>query len=355
MSTITTYGGIMTDNHSDPISEGFAQSGQRLVQVISLGAIWQQTHARRKQRLQDAQAAKDAALENRVANEMKAAFEQARSQWAPAHDEQWLRQADLLQIARAWAAALPYAGESTAAAAAVRKCEERLRELHPHAMEHYDRFRSKGMSPEDALREAVPFFTRDPHVRTGHSSPERRRLDAGTGTEWTATDHGPTRQDWEEHQQEQRGHRIVHARVRLDPEVQPHELRTALANDTNLPEHLIAKITSPDDDALARGLELHGASAERQRATALGHTTDNIATRTVDERMAGLAEANRATVAADTANARSIARSPAQVAADDFPLSIREAMQLTAQRQHEQASPRRPRTPNPDRNRRNGR
>src|SRR3954465_10523228 len=112
MSTITNQEASMTENHSDPISEGFAQSGQRLVQVISLGAIWQQTHARRKQRLQNAQDAKDAAEASRVTNEMKAAFEQARSQWAPAHDREWLSQADLLQVARAWAAALPYAGES---------------------------------------------------------------------------------------------------------------------------------------------------------------------------------------------------------------------------------------------------
>jgi hypothetical protein len=344
----------MTDNHPDLITEGFAQSGQRLVQVISLAAISRQAHARRRQRLSDARAAKDAAAEIRITNEIRAASEQARSQWAPAHDHQWLRQADLLQVARAWAAALPYAENSPAAAAAVRKCEQRLRELHPHAMAHYDRFRTSGMSPEDALRDAVPFFTRDPKVRTGHSSPDRQPLGAGTDTEWAATEHGPTRTEWEEHRQEQRGHQIVHDRIQRDPEIRPDELRTALVNDTNLPEHLIAKITSPGDDPLAQGQELRGASAERKRAT-VGHATDNLATLTKDERTTGLTEANRATGAADAANARSDQRTPAQVAADDFPLSIREAMQLTAQRPHEQTSPRKPRNPSPDRNRRNGR
>jgi hypothetical protein len=170
----------MTDNHPEPITEGFAQSGQRLVQVISLAAISRQAHVRRRQRLQDARAARDAAEENRIANEMRAAFAEARSRWAPAHDREWLRQADLLQVARAWAAALPYAGTSPAAAAAIGKCEQRLRELHPHAMEHYDRFRATGLSAEEAMRDAATFFTRDPKVRTGHLGHSGGGAGAGT-------------------------------------------------------------------------------------------------------------------------------------------------------------------------------
>jgi hypothetical protein len=293
---------VTPDNHPDPITDGFAQGGQRLVQLISLAAMLRQAHARRAQRLVDARAARDAAEEARISNAMRAEFEQARTRWAPAHDREWLRQADLLQVAEAWAAALAHADDSAAAAAAVGKCEQRLRDMHPHAMQHYDRFRSAGMAPEDAMREAVHFFTRDPVVRTGQPAPQRRPLDEGTDAYWADNEYGPSRQEWEEHRQQQRGHQILEDRVQRDPKVELDKLRTGLVNDTNLPEPFIAAITS------------------RGAADALsGH------------------------------------RPPAEVAADDFPLPISEAMQMTAQQPHQRASAKKPRNPNPERRRRSGR
>jgi hypothetical protein len=51
--------------------------------------------------------------------------------WAPAHDSRWLAQAGLLQAVRVWSAATAYADADPTAGSAARKCEERLRALHP--------------------------------------------------------------------------------------------------------------------------------------------------------------------------------------------------------------------------------
>lgn len=96
-----------------------------------------------------------------------AARAQARGRWAPAHDARWLAQADLLQAAGIWGAAAPWAGTDPAAASAMRKSEERLRTLHPFAMARYDRLRSDGTSPLDAMCEAAPLFGLHSHARPG--------------------------------------------------------------------------------------------------------------------------------------------------------------------------------------------
>jgi hypothetical protein len=94
-----------------------------------------------------------------------------------AHDARWLAQADLLQAARVWSAAAAYADADPAAAAAERKCEQRLRALHPYAMAWYDRLRSEGAGAFDAMRQAMPLFARAPHTRPGDPAAQRRALE----------------------------------------------------------------------------------------------------------------------------------------------------------------------------------
>ena len=66
-----------------------------------------------------------------------------------------------------WSAAAAYADADPDAADAARKCEERLRALHPYAMAWYDRLRSEGAGALDAMREALPLFARAPYARPG--------------------------------------------------------------------------------------------------------------------------------------------------------------------------------------------
>ena len=60
-----------------------------------------------------------------------------------------------------------------AAAAALRKCEDKLRDLHPYAMARYDRLRARRLAPLDAMREAAPLFARAPDARVGDPPPAR--------------------------------------------------------------------------------------------------------------------------------------------------------------------------------------
>ncbi|WP_192808600.1 hypothetical protein [Actinomadura montaniterrae] len=235
----------MTTQHPDPIAEGFSHGGERLIQILALATALKQSYAQRAARLRAAELARDAAAERTESAAQQAAFAEARSRWVRAHDRKWLQQAGLLHVAEAWGAAVPYAAESSSAAAAVRKCENRLRDLHPHAMSHYDRARGEGMEPLDAMRQAAPFFTRDPNVRTGEPATVRPMLTEGSGTEWAATIHGPHRSDWENARQEQRAHHIAD-QLRRQPQQPGHdELRTVLEATTNLPDEVIAKVTSP--------------------------------------------------------------------------------------------------------------
>lgn len=317
--------------HPDPITEGLAHAGQRVVQFIAISVIVRQIQARYELRRERARRLRNLEAERRATKTMKAVFEQARTCWAPAHDPEWLKRADLLRVAEAWSAALPYAAGHTPAASAVRKCEERLRELHPHAMQHYDRFRENGLSPEEAMREAAPFFTRTPNVRTGDPAPSRPLLPTGTGIRRTAEQHSPEERAQTEHRQQQYAVKLIdelrthHLTQALD-DLSHEDLHTALKIATNLPEHVIARAIR----------QVAGASKE-------GTTPTTEALRSAS------------TTAGDAPPNPSRPRTPGQVAADDFPYDIREAIHLSAQQPLDTSSPARlqrnlhirPRRPSP--------
>lgn len=253
----------MSQQHPDPIAEGLQHSGQRLVQIVSAVVGAQQTLARRSHRLKATQQAMDEKAARADAQVRRAALAEARARWVRAHDRKWLGQANLLDVAEAWGAAVPYADGNAGAAFAVRNCEEQLRRLHPHAMSHYDRLRNEGKDAPEAMMQAAPFFSRDPNVRTGHPAPARGELHEGTGAVWAARPHGPDRGEWEEARQEQRAVQIadeLRAKLRLHGhEPQPEELRTVLETATNLPAHVITKVvperprTRPPRDIEAAG------------------------------------------------------------------------------------------------------
>ncbi len=178
----------------------------------------------------------------------------ARIRWAPAHDTRWLRDAGLLDTARVWGAAVPYANRASrwfdpTAETAMHRCEGRLRTLHPHAMARYDRLRTDGLTPNEAMRQSAPLFKRPPNVRDGTWSP-RSSLSAGDGHghSWVAAEHGPTRAEWEAHAtadaQTQRAREILQeaqdqARTRRRGKLGETEQRLKLETVTNLPAEII--------------------------------------------------------------------------------------------------------------------
>jgi hypothetical protein len=206
---------------------------------------------------------------------------QARLHWAAAHDPQWLARADLLEVGRAWASAAAYADTDPAAASAMRKCEDRMRTLHPHAMARYDRLRADGMGPLDAMQETAPLFSRSPDVRVGDPAAARPALDAGAGDDvYPAAGQAPGEQEPDpaalddDTAAELRGRRIVErlqsrARAAQRPGLGADELAMVLEAATNLPEDVIATVTR---QAAGEGRGAAGRSAAELAAESFPHS-----------------------------------------------------------------------------------
>jgi len=150
-------------HYTDPLEDALSHGAQRVTQLISLITAATEVVMRRNA-LKGTREAGDASGQviRNTQDQERDAYQQARLRWAPAHDRVWLARADLLQAARAWSAAACYADTDPVAASAMRKCEERLRKLHPYAMARYDRLLGDGLRALDAMREAAPLFGRAP-------------------------------------------------------------------------------------------------------------------------------------------------------------------------------------------------
>src|ERR1022692_376642 len=158
----------------DPFSEAMSNGMQRAMQVASTVMTGAQVYVHLKRTQARVAAERDRNVRRALAAQISSDSAAARASWAPGLDPDWARQASLFQAAQTWGAAMPYADRNVpwyepAAAAAMRRCEDRLRELHPHAMARYDRLRSEGMTPFDAMREAAALFGQEPTARDARS------------------------------------------------------------------------------------------------------------------------------------------------------------------------------------------
>ena len=311
-------------HYPDPFGEALSHSSQRVTQLTSLLAAAAEVAIRLKAARAARQTAQDQ-RQRRVLDEQEAAARaQARARWAPAHDARWLAQADLLQAAGTWGAATPFAGTDPAAASAMRKSEERLRALHPFAMARYDRLRSDGASPLDAMREAALLFGYHPHARpaparlalaidplAADAAPEPGIADG--------TSHQPGPEPDPSPDAERRGQRIAErlqaqALYHHGTELSPDELATALEQATSLPAQVIARLSRARDE------ERVAEDAERARAAGLWHAS---AAQSARERGQDLTAARRDTQIADTASAHTSSdRTVAQLAGESFPHTV---------------------------------
>jgi hypothetical protein len=167
-----------SDVYPDVLGGALSFSSQRVAQLGSLITAGATVEAQRRARATAARAARDERALSALRDQERAAWQLARAGWAPAHDSRWLAQADLLQAARVWSAAAAYGEADPAAGSAARKCEDRLRALHPYAMAWYDRLRGEGAGRFDAMRQALPLFGRARHARPGDTAAHRRALES---------------------------------------------------------------------------------------------------------------------------------------------------------------------------------
>jgi hypothetical protein len=327
--------------HTNPLEEALSHGSRRVAELASLtGAMAQVVLQRRA--LHNARNAADHQAATRILDEQeRLIYQEARLSWAPAHDPQWLGTADLLETGRAWASAASHADADPAAASAMRKCEGRLRVLHPYAMARYDRLRADGMSPLDAMHETAPFFSYSPDARVGDPVPARLALadstadtaqDASTADQAPGNPAEPEPAPVDDQQAEHRGRQIVvrlqsGARAAGRPELGADELVMVLEATTNLPGEVIDKLTRQAAAGSSARSEDHRAlDAERARAADLDGAIDLAATTSADERTTGLTGAQHDTSLADSARAHASAdRSAAQLAALSFPHSASDA------------------------------
>jgi hypothetical protein len=267
---------------------------------------------------------------------------QARLSWAPAHDTQWLAQAGFIETARAWAGAAAYADTDPAAAAALRKCEDKLRVLHPYAMARYDRLRHDELAPLDAMRETAPLFARAPDARVGDPVPARFAVGADASPDLgTVADEVPSAhpesdpRTVEGDAAELRGQQIVEriqarALAADRPPLGPDELAMILDAVTNLSEEVIEKLTwHAATETGTRSVERPATLAGIAGVDDFDHRIDLAAVPRTDERSADLTTAQNDSGLADTSKA-SIGRSPAQLAAENFPVTAADGVKAAA-------------------------
>jgi hypothetical protein len=143
--------------HPDPVGQASAAAGQKIAEFAAVAAMLLQTAVLARAR-QAAGAAGGLAQQD-------VDFAAARTAWSPALHREWLADASLRDVARAWGAAAPWEGADQGAAAALSACEIRLRELHPYAMRRYDELRARGWGRTHAMAEAAPGFAMHPSPR----------------------------------------------------------------------------------------------------------------------------------------------------------------------------------------------
>jgi hypothetical protein len=322
-------------HHAEPFGEALSHSSQRAAQMVSLVAAAAEVALRRRALHTARKAARDEQERQRIQQEERVFLAQVRAQWAPALDARWLAQADLLQAGRAWGAAAPWADAYMEAAAALHKAEGRLRTLHPYAMTQYDRLRSEGIHPIDAMRRSVHLFLREPHARPGEPGPARVPIEAGlpgaspaSGPDAATSSPGQSASVQDPYQEaEQRGREIaerLQARALRErgAELSADELAIALEASTSLPAEVITRL------ARAEAEERLAAAAERARAADLG---DAAAASSVRVRAGDLNAARRDTLATDMASAYASAdRSAARLAAESFPHTAAEGIRAAA-------------------------
>ncbi len=126
----------ISSSHSDPLRDAVQDAVYRAVQVGSFAMTSAQMYAYHRRAQARITAEQDHRARRALNAQVRAERDADRTRWAPPLDPAWLRNASLVETAHAWGAALPYADRNApwdepAAATAMTRCEERLRDCTP--------------------------------------------------------------------------------------------------------------------------------------------------------------------------------------------------------------------------------
>lgn len=182
--------------HPDPFADAASHGIQRVVQIASSAATAAQVLVYLKRDRARTRAQMDERDSRAQAAQMRAERAAARAHLAAIGNPSSLPNADLGQAAQVWGLSMPYADPATpwydpSGAAVMRRAEQRLRVLHPTAMARYDRLRSEGAEPAEAMRQAAPMFGYPPRAHNPPYTPPRS-LSAAKPATSARSDAGPS-------------------------------------------------------------------------------------------------------------------------------------------------------------------
>lgn len=192
--------------HPDPFADAASHGVQRVIQIASSAATAAQVLVYLKRDRARTRAQVDERDRRAQAAQMRAERAAARAHLAAIGNPNSLPNADLGQAAQVWGFSMPYADPAApwydpSAAAVMRRAEQRLRVLHPTAMARYDRLRSEGAEPAEAMRQAAPLFGYPPRAHNPPYTPPRSITAAKPATP-AAPDAGPVQdraaQPWQQ-------------------------------------------------------------------------------------------------------------------------------------------------------------
>ena len=160
----------MSEPHEDPVAHASTKiTSYMSVAAMAAEAIAQVAAARARER-----AVQDERTASAMRAERHAAYAHARLGWAPMLDPKMRERTGVVDAGVVWARAQAWRPDPEAERA-TSLAEERLRELRPDVMERYDRLRTEGAEPVDAMRRVAPLFDAPP-ARTGEPGADRAAL-----------------------------------------------------------------------------------------------------------------------------------------------------------------------------------
>lgn len=173
------------------------EMAQKIVQQLTVAMMVSEAAAQLAARAAANRAARDERERAALHAQHRARYAQDRLRWEKILDPKQRADALVPDTAWAWTSARAWPGDQLAEKVAA-LAEDRLRELRPDVMEHYDTLRAEGVEPVPAMRNVAHMFEH-PRVHTGSPGPTRAHLpmsDASADAPATAAE---PRQDREGH------------------------------------------------------------------------------------------------------------------------------------------------------------
>ena len=160
----------MADHAEDPL----AAAGTKVAGYVSVGVVVAEAAAQIAAARARDRAATDERRTAAVRAQHQADSARARMGWAPFLDPKLRAQASVRDAGLVWARAQQWRPDPEAERVST-LAEDRLRTLRPDVMERYDRLRTEGADPIEAMRRVANGFDTPP-ARTGQPAPVRAAL-----------------------------------------------------------------------------------------------------------------------------------------------------------------------------------